>query len=100
MAIYYGLKVAAGLAILWATLYNLTLFWIIQSEKISTKFHEQAVQKKEVEYSYGINKVWSTSKFYTFSSFNSGVMHMYHRIVFNMLPVLIALGNISMVSQF
>lgn len=78
--------------------YNATLFWIIQNEKVSTKFHEMSVQTKEVEYCIGLNKVWSTGKYYTFSSFNSGSFHMYHRVAFNMLPVLIVIGNIVMVS--
>ena len=96
---YWGLKGGAIFALLTAVGYNMTLYYIIQSEKISVKFHELAVQKKEVEYAIGINKVWNNSKFYTFSSFNSGVTHMYHRIVFNMVPVLLALGNMLLVSQ-
>ena len=71
-----------------AVLYNYQLFSYIYRNKISTQFHEQAVQKKEVEYSYGINKIWSTEKFFTFSSFKSGVGSIYHRIVFNMFAVL------------
>jgi hypothetical protein len=89
----WGLKAGAVFAIIVACLYNLVLFFIIQEEKISNRFHELAVQKKEVEYAIGINKVWNTGKFFTFSSFNSGVLHMYHRIAFNMLPVIIVIGN-------
>lgn len=44
-----------------------------------------------MEYSYGINKIWSTEKFFTFSSFKSGVGSIYHRIIFNMF-VLVFIG--------
>lgn len=71
-----------------ALLYNTQLFGYIYRNKISSTFHEQAVQKKEVEYSYGINKIWSTEKFFTFSSYRGGVSSIYHRIVFNMFAII------------
>ena len=40
-----------------------------------------------MEYSYGINKIWSTEKFFTFSSFKSGVGSIYHRIIFNLFAL-------------
>ena len=45
------------------------------------------MQKKEVEYSYGINKIWSTEKFFTLSSFKSGIGSIYHRVIFNLFAV-------------
>lgn len=62
--------------------------------------HEQAVQKKEVEYSYGINKIWSTEKFFTFSSFRSGVGAIYHRIIFNLFCIIFIAINAFQVSIF
>jgi len=41
-----------------------------------------------VEYSYGINKIWSTEKYFTFSSFRSGVGSIYHGIVFSLFAIL------------
>lgn len=37
-----------------------------------------------------INKLWRINKYFTFSSFRSGVMAMYHRIFFNLLLLLLA----------
>ena len=85
---YWAIKGVMCLSYLMAILYNVQLFGYIYRNKISTQFHEQAVQKKEVEYSYGINKIWSTEKFFTFSSFKSGIGSIYHRIVFNLFAVL------------
>lgn len=45
------------------------------------------MQKKECEYSFGINKIWTMEKFFTFSSFKSGVGSIYHRIIFNMFAM-------------
>jgi len=70
-----------------ALLYNVQLFVYIYNNKITTQYHEIAVQKKEVEYSYGINKIWSTEKFFTFSSFKSGFGSIYHRIIFNVFAM-------------
>lgn len=80
---YWALKGIMIASYIMALLYCLQLFSYIHNNKISTQFHEQAVQKKEVEYSYGINKIWSTEKFFTFSSFKSGVGSIYHRIILN-----------------
>ena len=80
---FWAIKSVMIGAYLMAVLYNVQLFGYIYRNKISTQFHEQAVQKKEVEYSYGINKIWSTEKFFTFSSFKSGVGSIYHRIILN-----------------
>ena len=95
MMYYYALKGVMGGAYLLAILYNIQLFNYIFRNKISTQFHEQAVQKKEVEYCYGINKLWSSEKFFTFSSFKSGVGSIYHRIFFNIyIMIFIAINAI------
>jgi len=85
---YWVLKGLMCGGYLMAGLYNIQLFSYIFRNKISTEFHEHAVQKKEVEYSYGINRIWSTEKFFTFSSFKSGVGSIYHRIIFNLFAML------------
>ena len=85
---FWAIKSVMIGAYLMAVLYNVQLFGYIYRNKISTQFHEQAVQKKEVEYSYGINKIWSTEKFFTFSSFKGGIGSIYHRIVFNAFCIL------------
>jgi len=84
---YWALKGLMCGSYLMAILYNFQLFSYIYKNKISTQFHEQAVQKKEVEYCYGINKIWSTEKFFTFSSFKSGVGSIYHRIIANLFTI-------------
>ena len=43
--------------------------------------------KKEVEFVYKINNIWQNEKFYTFSSYKSGVLSMYHRIINNMFAI-------------
>ena len=83
MVAWWVMKVMLGLAYFWAVGYNVMLFKIITQNKITTAFHEEHVQKKEVEYVLGINKIWSTEKFYTFSSFRGGFAAIYHRIIFN-----------------
>ena len=85
---YWALKGILIGSYVMAVLYNLQLFSYIYSNKISTQFHEQAVQKKEIEYCYGINKIWTTEKFFTFSSFKSGVGSIYHRIIANIFAML------------
>lgn len=85
---YWSLKGLMIGSYLMAILYCLQLFSYIHNNKISTSFHEQAVQKKEVEFVYGINKIWSTEKFFTFSSFKSGWGSIYHRIIANVFAIL------------
>lgn len=65
-------------------IYNIYLFRIIQRNKININYHEQSVQKKEVEYVYGINDLWNDEQYYTFSSFRSGFFNIYHRVFFNL----------------
>jgi hypothetical protein len=65
-------------------IHNAILFSIIQEQKISTLFHNETITKKEVEFCLGINRTWSVGRYYTFSSFKSGPMRMYHRIIFNL----------------
>ena len=80
---FWGLKgIMFGCYVL-AILYNMQLYCYIRQNKISSTFHIDAIQKKEVEYSYGINKQWSSQKFFTFSSYRNGMSSIYHRIVFN-----------------
>ena len=86
---YYIMKGICAGAFVLAIGYNIVLWRVIQHSKISTQFHEQAVQKKEVEYVLGINKIWSTSKFFTFSSYRSGWVSMYHRDEFNLFLMLL-----------
>lgn len=74
-----------------AVIYNLLLFSVLYTNKISSTFHEQATEKKEVEYSLGINKIWNLQMFYTFSSFTSTKSKMYHRIYFNLYILVIIL---------
>ena len=62
---YWALKGILIGSYIMAVLYNLQLFSYIYSNKISTQFHEQAVQKKEIEYCYKINRIWSTEKFFS-----------------------------------
>lgn len=78
--------------------YNCVLWYIIQSAKISTEFHEYQIRKKEIEAILGINLLWRVNKFWTFSSFKSGVMAMYHRVYFNLLAMLMVLMEVGMVS--
>jgi len=85
---YWSLKGLMIGSYIMAMLYCVQLWYYIHNNKISTSFHEQAVQKKEVEYCYGINKIWSTEKYYTFSSFKSGWGSIYHRIIANSFAIL------------
>lgn len=85
------MKLLVGLALVLGFIYNLMLFDVIKSNRISNTFHEESVQKKEIEYELGINQIWVTGKFYTFSSFRSGLSNMYHRIVFNYFVYLLVL---------
>jgi len=93
-AMYWILKALIGYAFCLALGYNIVLVYLIQFNKISTQYHEQSVQKKEIEYSLGINNIWKTGKFYTFSSFKGGYMMMYHRILFNLLGALLCLCEV------
>ena len=97
-AYYWALKGGMYGSYLLSFLYNAQLFSYIHHNKISSSFHEEAVVKKEVEYSYGINKIWSTEKFFTFSSFKSGVGAIYHRIIFNLFCILFIAINAFQVS--
>ena len=85
---YWTLKGLMGGSYVMAILYCVQLFAYIHKNKISTYGHEEAVQKKEVEYVFGINKIWTTEKFFTFSSFKSGWGSIYHRIISNGFAIL------------
>ena len=67
-----------SLMVLWifgfvvALFYIGTLLYLIEHSKISSRFHEQSIQKKEIEFVLGINQLWKTSHFYTFASFRGG----------------------------
>lgn len=80
--------------------YNCVLWYIIQSAKVSTEFHEYQIRKKEIESILSINLLWRVNKFWTFSSFKSGVLAMYHRIYFNVLAMVMIIMEIGMVSIF
>ena len=83
MAYWWFMKFLLFMSYVWAVGYNLMLFKFIYQNKITTAYHEEAVQKKEVEFVLRINNLWSTEKFFTFSSFQGGLSSMYHRIIFN-----------------
>ena len=87
MATYYVMKVLKGFSFFCALGYNVYLFWILQTNKINYKYHEEAVQKKEVEFVHNINNIWINQQFYTFSSFRSGLANMYHRIINNLYAI-------------
>lgn len=53
------------------------------------------MQKKEIEYVLHINNIWSTEKYFTFSSFTGGLSAMYHRIIFNLFAAAIVFINSS-----
>ena len=89
------MKACKIFAFLAAFAYNLYLLYIIQHNKINVKFHEESVQKKEVEFVYGINNIWVNEQYYTFSSFRSGIINMYHRIFANMYVLLMMAVNAS-----
>lgn len=96
---YWVVKGMLCLAYLLNILYNSQLFAYILRNKISSASHEQSIIKKEVEYVYGINKIWSTEKFFTFSSFRGGISGIYHRIVFNLFCSTFIAVNAAQVSQ-
>jgi hypothetical protein len=79
-------------------MYIVVLIYIIQSAKISTAFHEESIRKKEAEAVLRLNLIWRVNKYFTFSSFKSGVTNMYHRIYFNLLAILLCLLEVLMVS--
>ena len=89
------MKVMLFFSYFWAVGYNLMLLKIISQNKITTTFHEEHVQKKEVEYVLGINKLWATEKYYTFSSFRGGFGAIYHRIIFNVFAGVLIFINSS-----
>lgn len=95
-AMYWILKAVVAWALAWGLFYNGTLLQIIEYSKISSTFHEQSVQKKEAEYVLGINRIWKAQKYYTFSSFRSGIQCMYHRVVLNMFCWLLVLTEVLM----
>jgi len=77
------MKGLIGLSVVISAIYNFILWGILNENKTSTGFHEDSIQKKEIEYELGINDIWVSGKYFTFSSFRSGSLSMYHRIVFN-----------------
>lgn len=92
---WWLMKVMLTMSYVWALGYNIMLLKIINQNKITTAFHEEHVQKKEVEYALGINKLWSTEKFYTFSSFKGDFGAIYHRIIFNVFAGILVFINSS-----
>ena len=48
--VYYGMKALKVLAFLFAVGYNMYLWKIINKNKINSQYHEEAIQKKEVEF--------------------------------------------------
>ena len=74
-------------AFIMALLYNIYLLYILEKNKVNARYHEESIQKKEVEFVYKINNIWQNEKFYTFSSYKSGVLSMYHRIINNMFAI-------------
>ena len=92
---WWLMKVMLTLSYVWALGYNVMLLKIINQNKITTAFHEEHVQKKEVEYALGINKLWSTEKFFTFSSFKGDFGAIYHRIIFNVFAGILVFINSS-----
>ena len=95
MVYWWIMKGLLCLSYFWAVGYNLMLFKFIYQNKITTEFHEEFVQKKEVEYVLHINNIWSSEKYYTFSSFKGGLSAMYHRIIFNIFAMIIVFINSS-----
>ena len=81
-----------------ALVYNGFLLRILEDSKISTMFHEDFIEKKEIEYSLGINRIWATDFFFTFSSFRSGPLRMYYRLIMNIWSLLLIALSILAVS--
>lgn len=48
----------------------------------------------------GINLLWRVNKYFTFSSYKSGALAMYHRIYFNMLAMLLVLMEVGMAKEY
>ena len=87
MAVYWIMKSVKIFAFICALAYNGYLFAILNRNKINAAYHEESVQKKEIEYVYVINNIWINEQFYTFSSFRSGRLNMYHRIINNLFAI-------------
>ena len=93
MVYWWIMKGMLCMSYFWALGYNFMLYKFLYQNKITTAFHEESVQKKEVEYVLNINSTWSHEKFYTFSSFKGGFAAMHHRIIFNLFCLLLVLIN-------
>ena len=87
MPSYWIMKSVKILAFISAIAYNGYLFAILNRNKINSAYHEESVVKKEIEFVYEINNIWINEQFYTFSSFRSGLLNMYHRIINNMFAI-------------
>lgn len=85
--VYWGLMGSAIWGFIMAIFYNVVLIYLIRYSTISPQFHEEFVRNKEIEYSYNINKTWAVNRYYTFSSYKSGLLTMYHRVVFNLWSI-------------
>lgn len=90
---------AAIIGVIMGHVYNIVLLTIVNNNKISTIYHEQTITKKEVEFCLGINRTWSVGRYYTFASYKSGPMRMYHRIVFNIWAIYMVIGLGILVSS-
>ena len=56
--VWWAMKAAKIFAFLCALSYNIYLLYVLHVNKISSAYHEEAIQKKEVEYVYVINNIW------------------------------------------
>ena len=56
------------------------------------------MKKKEVEMVLRVNNQWCEKKFFTFSSYKSGYPAMYHRIIFNVVLLVLVLFECIFVS--
>ena len=98
-AFYWVMFSCSLIGYIMSLIYNWTLLYLIINAKISTTFHEDSIIKKECEFSLGINRVWVTESYFTFSSFKSGPLRMYHRIIFNLYCTLLVGAEILCVSD-
>lgn len=97
--IWFILKAQLIWSFLLGVTYNTVLLYIIQSNKISTDFHEQNIEKKEIEFVLKLDHTWSHSYLFTYSSFRNGFANMYHRVVFNIFFLLLISIEVIMVSS-
>ena len=72
-----------------ALIYNVILAVHLYKEKVSNILHDEYIMKKEVEYCVGISEMWNSRYFYTFSSFKPEIAKMYHRVLFNVMSMLL-----------